>query len=101
MQAYFEGQAKLIPLMDDGEYKQAAELLLDKTFRGHINRIDGEIARMVKDWNQQSDQLAEEVSGSIASAVELMLAICVAVLLVMLVLAQLLKKQILRSVQLL
>lgn len=99
VESFYKYQSRLLPLMDEGDYKLAAELLLDKTFRGHINKIDSGIQLLVKDWNEDAATLAAQTTDSITRALELMVLICAAVLTVMLVLSQLLKRQILRSVR--
>jgi len=99
VESFYKYQSRLLPMMDEGDYKSAAELLLDKTFRGHINKIDSGIQLMVKDWNEDAAVLAEQTTESITRTVEILVLICAAVLTVMLLLSQLLKRQILRSVR--
>jgi len=99
MDAFLSFQSKLLLAMDESDYKVAAQLLLDKETRGYINRIDSTVQKMVDQWRQESAVLAAEVTESIASAIIEMLVVCAISLVLMLVLAQILKRQILGSVK--
>lgn len=96
--AFMNAKKELLQLMDDSDYQPAAKLLLDKEVRGHINRIDTIVQNMVDAWNKESAGLANEVTESINSAIEEIVLICAVSLLLMLVLSQVLKRQILGPV---
>ena len=96
--AFLNSKTELMALMDDGDYKPAAKLLLDKEVRGHINRIDSAVQAMVDAWNKESAALAVEVTESIDVAIKEILLICAVSLLLMIVLSQVLKRQILGPV---
>ena len=99
LEAFMSFKNELLKMMDDSEYQSAAQLLLNKVPRGHINHIDSTVQALVDEWNHESSQLASEVTQSIDDAINQIMWVCAISLVFMLALAQLLKRQILRSVQ--
>lgn len=97
--AFLKSTTELLQLMDQGDYQPAAKLLLNKEVRGQINRIDSTIQAMVDAWNKEFAALANEVTDSIDLAIQEILLIFAISLLLMIVLSQLLKRQILGPVK--
>jgi methyl-accepting chemotaxis protein len=99
LSAFLEFKVQLLQLMDDSEYASAVKLLLNKETRGRINRIDSTVQAMVDAWNKEAAGLAGEVTESIDTAIKEILLICAVSLVLMMVLSQVLKRQILGPVK--
>jgi methyl-accepting chemotaxis protein len=76
MSGFLSTENDLVDLMKAGRQKESVESLMsEKLFRGHVNGIEADIAKLVALWNADAEVIASQATQNIKQSIEFLIVI--------------------------